>query len=101
MLPTVHPHRVRPQTGLPREESGLSASCSARWGWEEEGRKRLSWREIVTKGKTNPESNQAKGKLLLAETRSMYWQSAWSRSRSKLGQMGDGVRADVSQGSIS
>lgn len=98
----MHPHCVRPQPGLPREESGLSVSCSARWGWEEEGRKRLSWRgEIVTKGKTNPRSKQANGRLLLAETRSMYWQSAWSRSRSKLGQMGDEVRADESQDSSS
>ena len=40
-------------------------------------------------------------RLLLAETRSMYWQSAWSRSRSKLGKIGDRVRADVSQTSIS
>lgn len=27
----------------------------------------------------------------------MYWQSAWSRSRSKLGEMGDRVRADAPQ----
>lgn len=45
--------------------------------------------------------NQTNMRLLLAETRSMYWQSAWSRSRSKLGEMGDRVRADTSQTSIS
>lgn len=45
------------------------------------------------KGKKNKNKikiNQADTRLLLAETRSMYWQSAWSRSRSKLGDRGQG-----------
>lgn len=59
------------------------------------------------KGKTTPKAQnqapkpkRANARLLLAETRSMYWQSAWSRSRSKLGEMGDRVRTSTAQTSI-
>lgn len=45
------------------------------------------------KGKNNNKTKpkQTSVGLLLAETRSMYWQSAWSRSRSKLGRWGTGL----------
>lgn len=49
------------------------------------GREEEAGLERGDSDKKEKQETKTNMRLLLAETRSMYWQSAWSRSRSKLG----------------